>query len=230
VAQQFGRARVADLASSLLALLTAIIVMMLASVPLLELIPEYSMGYGVFQYGREVVGIDLFGGLFPLLLSLLLLVLMGGRDKSGKLARPPQRGVFWVWLIVLAGSSTLIFSIVGQEIGGVSLGTQGGAAAIVLGGLYGVGHNLARGPKIPTRLEASECYAIGAWGLFISDVIRTFTGLIEAPNGAIVWGGGGTHDLVLWFGFYMALASGVFSVLHAPIQSRIFKVIVGASS
>ncbi|MGD0396997.1 MAG: hypothetical protein ABSB26_08865 [Nitrososphaerales archaeon] len=65
--------------------------------------------------------------------------------------------------------------------------------------------------------RAAELYVIGVLGMPLSDLVRAFTGWSRAPGEALVWGGGGSHDLVLWFGFYMAVSSVVYGASYRRI-------------
>ena len=74
-----------------------------------------------------------------------------------------------------------------------------------------------RGRRLGVAWGTAECYVMGTLGAFGSDVIRTLGGLVGAPGGAAVWGGGGLLDILFWFGLYVSLSFLSLCVLLAMV-------------
>ncbi len=196
--------RQARLLSLTLIALVSVVLTIVITVVLQGSIPQSTLVYYLFNYEYEKVGIDLYGGILPLIACLWL---------APALRRSRRKRVFWAFLALTAAVPTLAFASFAGP-GGTSIGVTGGEAAIVLGGLYGAVYGMLRGIWATSLVGAGESFFIGAAGLFASDVILTFSGQIEAPFGAVIWGGGGTHDLVLWFGIYMAIGFTAYRLLE----------------
>ncbi len=190
----------------LIASLAAILVTLVVSVFAQNLLPKYTSGYALFQYGGGLVGIDLYGAIVPLLACLPLLYLTRNHTSIPEGRGFLRRRLFGVSLVLACLLPVLPFAYVQESSGSLALGTLGGALAIILGGLLGSSYAIARGRGLSILQGGSECFIICVLGLFVSDVARTLTGLTREPGQALIWGGGGSHDLVLWFGIYMALS------------------------
>lgn len=200
--------------ASFIAALAAILVTLLVCVIALNLLPDYYAAYALFQYGDELVGIDLYGALVPLFACLPLLYLKRGHPSS----MPGDAGIllrrlFAVSLVPACLLPVSVFALVRESSGSLVLGTLGGALAILFGGVLGAAYATLRGTEITIFQGSSECFIICVVGSFASDIIRTLTGLASASGGALVWGGGGSHDLVLWFGIYMVLSYLTFRLI-----------------
>jgi hypothetical protein len=175
--------------------------------------PGRALAYSLFPYDDEVVGISLWGGIIPILASLLILE-TGTWDK-----RDPRPFRSWrYWLVVLATAlvATIVFSVSHELIGGLELSKPAAIVAIEVGAATGIGYWWFRGQRLPLVQGIAECYVMGTLGIFGSDVIRTLSLLATTPGAATVWGGGGLHDLVLWFGLYVSISFTCVRVLIPP--------------
>ncbi len=201
---RFSRLLPTVLTILLATLLTIILVLLLQGN-----LPQYTLVFYLFNAGTEQVGIDLYGGIAPTVACLWLVPL---------LRKSRHKRVFWASLAATVIVPTLTFSSLSLTSGGTSIGVTGGEAAIVLGGLFGSAYGILRRKWVSILNGALECFFVGAVGLFASDIILTLSGQIQAPYGAVVWGGGGTHDLVLWFGLYMALSFTFLRILKDRLR------------
>jgi hypothetical protein len=207
----------------LIAALVAILVTLIASVLALNLLPTYTNAYALFRYGDELVGIDLYGALAPLLLCLPLLSLKPGRSPTPGGSWLARR-LFLISLGLACVLPLLPFVLVQESTGGLVLGTLGGALAIFLGGVLGAAYAILRREGISILQGSAECFVVSAVGSFVSDIIRTLSGLARAPGGVLIWGGGGSHDLVLWFGVYMLLSYLTFRLVYPRSHAFLARV------
>ncbi len=179
------------------------------------------ISFALFPYGDETVGISLLGGFAPVFFSLGMLVALSG--VVGRNQTRPLRGLIpWVTVLGLSVLFTLVFSISHDWFSGLSL-TESWAIWLAS---FGAGLGILLGfirAGLGVAAAGLEMYAIGTLGTFISDIIRTLTFLGTAPGKALVWGGDGLRDLVLWFGVYMVLGFLFFELL-----SFIFPKLLGA--
>jgi hypothetical protein len=202
----------------LVAALVSVLVTLVACVLALNLLPAYSAPYALFRYGDELVGIDLLGGLAPLLACLPLFFLLAS-DPQIPGARFHVSKLFSASLLLACILPVLLFTLLQESSGSLTLGPLGGAVAILSGAVLGAAYASLRGSEVSILRGGSECFVVCAVGIFVSDMIRTLTGLVGAPGEAVIWGGGGSHDLVLWFGIYMTLSYVVFR-LSLPALDR----------
>lgn len=199
----------------------AVIVSSSVSIALLIALPAGAGPvYGLFQYGGELVGVGLIGGVAPLAASGAFTAL--GLRMAGKEGGPrPFRGMsYWLPALLIALLATAVFSLSHELYGGLALPPAWGNAAVLVGSAGGLLHWMARGRRMYAADAFAECYSMGVEGMFLSDVVRTLTGLASAPGSAVFWGGGGFHDLVFWFGIYMALGLSALRMV-LPRLSRI---------
>lgn len=159
--------------------------------------------YSLFPYDDEVVGVSLWGCIIPILASLLMLGL-GIRGRRDPRAFRSRR--YWLVVVAIALVATVTFSVSHELIGGLELSKPVAYVSIQVGAAIGIGYWWFRGRRLPLVQGIAECYAMGTLGILGSDVIRTLSLLTTTPGAATVWGGGGLHDLVLWFGLYISVS------------------------
>jgi len=193
-----------------LAVLLAILTSALLSIRVQDILPSWNgPAYALLHYGDEVVGIALTGAILPVSASVLIVlaVVLSRRLGSGKSSHRPFVSLFyWLILLIISLIATLVFAISQDLYGGLTLPKSGTFWTGIVGAGVGIGYWYLRGRRLTWWEGAAECYVMGALGMFGSDIVRTFTGLASAPGEALVWGGGGFHDLVFWFGIYAILS------------------------
>lgn len=169
------------------------------------------ISFPLFNYGDETVGISLLGGFAPVFFSLGMLLSLSG--VHGQNHTKPLRGpIPWVTVLGLGILFTLIFSISHDWFSGLSLSESWAIWLASFGAGLGILLRFVRA-GLGVAAAGLEMYAIGTLGTFSSDVIRTLTFLGTAPGEALVWGGDGLRDLVLWFGVYMVLGYLFFELI-----------------
>lgn len=184
----------------------AVVIAALVSRALQTVLP-FGMGpvHFLFQYGNELVGLDLIGGASPLAASFLVMALFARRRVEG--AAPPFRNRFyWLVALIIALLTTVTFSASNVLHGGVILTDSWTLVAGFVILSSGVAYWWFRGRWVGVQVGAAEVYSMWTLGGVGSDAIRTFTGLAGVPSGAVVWGGGGFHDLLFWAGLYAVLS------------------------
>ena len=168
----------------------------------------------LFSAYSEIVGIDVLGAVLPLLVSIELWYLWRRQARRRGGVVPFSSRQFWLSILVVLLGALLAFGYVQVSNGGLVLTAWEALYAIMLGGIFGAVYAARRDMEMRVGAVGSEVYAIGAIGLFLSDLVRTFAGWSRVPSGyVLVWGGGGSHDLVLWFGFYMAVSAFAYGKL-----------------
>jgi hypothetical protein len=162
----------------------------------------------IFLFHGELVFLDVIGGLLPLLISLEFLVLFGLIIRSTRRIAFLDL-IFWVMIPGLAVVLTVIFSVATALYGGLSLPDDWSIALIPLGSVVGVAYFTSRRRGMNVAVVFAECYALGTLAVLLSDLLRTIIQFPLAP--AVSYGGGGTHDLVFWFGLYIGGSVVIFA-------------------
>jgi hypothetical protein len=184
----------------------------------------------LFTYNGELVFIDVVGGLLPLIISLEFIVMFG-------LIIPSTRGTafrgssFWFSLLGVALALTAAFSIASSIYGGFALPLSWSIALIPAGSLLGILYRSSRGRRTTLVVGFAECYVLGTLATLLSDVIRTGVGFSSLQ--AVAWGGGGTHDLVFWFGIYVSFSMVLFAAAlsaYSKVANRRTEVTTVAAS
>lgn len=171
-----------------------------------HVVPTLRAPVVLFPLYSEVVAVDVYGAVFPLLLSTALLVVL--RREGDLRGLKPFRGPrFWAPVGAVCLAFVLVTGYIHLSRGTFALTTFESEALVPLAGAFGAVYALWR--RRPASVVGAEAYAIGAFGTFLSDLVLTFSGAMQAPRGALVWGGGGTYDLCLWFGVYLAIPASI---------------------
>lgn len=194
-------------ASVYLAVLLAILTSAIVSVLLQDIAPAgQGPARALFPYGGETVGIALTGGALPVAISLLLVAVLRRRPLREASAGPFRSRPYWLSVGLIALLATVMFSLSHELYGGLTLQESWAFWSVIVGAAAGVGYWWLRGRSLPVGYGCAECYVMGTLGMFASDIVRTLSGLAIVPGAVAVWGGGGFHDLVFWFGIYASLA------------------------
>jgi len=173
-------------------------------------LPRLSAPVGLFSLRSEVVALDIYGAFLPLLLCVGLGFEFRHFARLKGRTIPYQGIQFWLSILLVTLFALALFGFVQETSGSMVLSNFEALFVIPFGGLLGVLYAIKRGVEVQSSAVGAETFAIGVLGMFLSDMVRTFSGWSQVPAGsAIVWGGGGLHDLVLWFGVYLAV--GAFS-------------------
>ena len=162
----------------------------------------------LFRLYSEVIAIDAYGAVFPVILSTSLFVVFR-RSKVPDGFRPFRGYRFWASVGLVRLSFVLVTSYLSSSLGTTVLTTFEAELLVPLGGSFGALYAHLR--KHPASVVGLEAYAIGTFGGFLSDLVLTLSGAVRAPGGELVWGGAGTLDLTLWFGLYLALPAYLFA-------------------
>ena len=206
--------------SSLLTVVTSA----LAVILLQDALPQgHGPEYAIFSLGSEIVAIGVTGAILPLGMSLLIVVIYAMQKRTSY--SPFRKWPYWLTIAAASLLATVVFSVMHQLFGGVALPASGPFWSVIVGTLSGIGYWYLRGMRMSWLGGTSECFVLGSLSMFGSDIIRTFSGLASAPGEALVWGGGGFHDLVLWFGLYIVISYLVFR-LYTPPFARLSKAMV----
>jgi len=209
--------------ASVLGGLEAILLALAISLVLLDLVPEFGLGIALFPLYSEEVGIDLYGAVLPVLLSIVLVVVVEPSSKIGGRSTLFRGRLFWALVFSLSIFALAVFGLVQANSGSLVALVRFGSLFAALGAVIGLAYTAERRNESPLG-RAAELYVIGVLGMFLSDLVRTFTGWSQAPGEALVWGGGGSHDLVLWFGFYMAASSVAYGASYRRIGELLHSV------
>jgi len=202
--------------ASVLGGLAAILLALAISLVLLDLVPEFGLGIALFPLYSEEVGIDLYGAVLPILLSVVLVVMVERSNNIEGRSMLFRGRLFWASAFLLSMIALAVFGLVQANSGSLVAPVRFGSLFATLGAVVGLAYTAERRNVSPLG-RAAELYVIGVLGMFLSDLVRTFTGWSQAPGEALVWGGGGSHDLVLWFGFYMAVSSVAYGASYHRI-------------
>ncbi len=197
--------------------LTSVVASSLITLSMQSLLPKGpGLSYLLFSYKGELIAVSVIGAIVPLVLSAVgTVIVLLVRDRSD-----PGRKLglqFWLSVVLLAILSAIVVTLSNALYGGLALPKSWALASAFVGASGGVGFALRRKESGGTVSGAVECYALGTFGMFLGDLIRTFGGLAYVPGAALVWGGGGLLDFVFWFGIYLALGFFLFSVLRRAL-------------
>jgi len=187
---------------------------------LLVITPKVEAPIPLFPLYSEVVGIDAYGAVLPLLLCAVFafFATVYAKRRGGLL---PFRGMqFWVSILLLAVATVAVFQYVQRTSGGFGLSAVGGALSVLAGEAVGIVYGIERGPEMRASVVSAEAFVVGVLAALVSDFVQTFTGWAQAPGLALVWGGVGTHDLVLWFAVYIGAAVYIFRWISPRIEGR----------
>ena len=183
-------------------------------------VPSLTAAISLFPLYSEQVGIDVYGAVFPILLSIgFLFVIIRSRNTVMRKILFQDR-FFWALVLILTLVALALFGLVQTTSGALTLPPVLAAGFATFGAFVGIGYGWKR-QNIPVVGRACELYACGVFAMFFSDLVRTFTGWSQAPGQALVWGAGGTHDLVLWFGFYLAFSNAAYDVVITKLAGRL---------
>ncbi len=172
--------------------------------------------YLLFSYNDDLIGVSALGAVAPLMLSILgVMIALQVRGHSDSRRKLGLR--FWLSVILLAILSAFVFALSHALYGGLALPKSWALASVFVGASGGVALALRTKGTAGLLSGTAECYALGTFGMFLGDLIRTFSGQAYVPRAAIVWGGGGLLDYVFWFGIYLALGFAFFSVLRRAL-------------
>jgi hypothetical protein len=180
------------------------------------MIPELQAPIGLFPLYSETVGIDIYGAFFPVLLSIGLLLMLR-RSKVHPELKPCRGRLFWLSVGLVSLVFVVAFAYLRLGVGTFSLTLPEAAYIVPLSGSFGVLYSAKR--RYPASLVGIETYVIGVFGAYLSDLFLSLSSISQAPGEALVWGGSGTHDLVLWFGLYLAVPAFCFAKLSPRFGS-----------
>jgi hypothetical protein len=170
----------------------------------------------LLRYRDELILVDLIGAVIPLfvcLIAILGIVLDISHRETNRTHEVALRDAgFWLVVLTLALASTAVFTLASAEFGGLILPVSWSIALMPGGAVVGVTFGLTRWKDETPLAGFLECYVLGTLVMLISDIVRTLSGLVNAP--ILVWGGDGVHDLVFWFGIYTGIPFLVFTVLR----------------
>jgi hypothetical protein len=176
----------------------AIVLALMVSLVLVNRLPSGTgIAFELFHYDGETVGVSLFGGFAPVFFSAALIPAL----RPVRALRGP---VPWAAIAGICALFIGIFGVSHDWYSGLTLTRSWASWLASFGAGLGIVLGLTR-KRLGLFATALELYAIGTLGTFASDVARTLSYQSTAPGQALVWGGGGLQDLVLWFGIYMAL-------------------------
>ncbi len=151
----------------------------------------------LFTYRGTAVAVDLVGGVLPLLLSGVLVLFLFMR--SGR--RVSLKGVqYYSLLMVLLG----LVIAAEYAVGDVFVGSVEVSAWFLYITLFMAGSvQLWRLDRRPGYGTLAKSYAIGTFAMVLSNLFRTFGGVVGASPQII--GAGGPTDVVFLAGPYLAL-------------------------
>ena len=133
----------------LVAALVSVLVTLVACVIALNLLPAYSAPYALFRYGDELVGIDLLGGLAPLLTCLPLSSCLASDPQTRGALGSTSAGSSPASLLLACILPVLLFTLLQESSGGLdALGPLGGAVAILSGAALGAAFASLRGSEV----------------------------------------------------------------------------------
>ena len=169
--------------------------------------------FAMFSYNKEIVAISLLGAELPVLVVAVAVSTLYFFTWPFNMPQGVFRRSFFISTGIVAGLSVLVFSVSRALYGGWALPPSWSEMAVFVGAGGGALYAWFRSRGKNLVATSLECYAIGTFGMLLSDVIRTLTGMVSSPGGATIWGGGGLLDFVFWFGIYLALGSAIFGGL-----------------
>ncbi|MDG7027297.1 MAG: hypothetical protein JRN16_02685 [Nitrososphaerota archaeon] len=177
-------------------------------------VPNLYAPIGLFPLYTETIGIDVYGAFFPVFLSIGLFLMLRRLNIPNGL-KPCRGRRFWLSVGVVTLVFVMAFAYLRLGVGIFSLTLSEAAFIVPSSGFFGVLYSVRR--RYPASLVGIETYIVGVFGVFLSDLFLSFSGISQAPGEAIVWGGSGFHDLVLWFGLYLAVPAFCFVKLSPRV-------------
>jgi hypothetical protein len=211
--------------SYIVSAMVSILVSEVAILLVFQVIPSSAgVWFRAFTYVGELVEISPFGFLLPIILSACLLFVSRRATTAGRRIRVFQTRNLWLAVALFALISTLVFTLTQYAYDSVELPNSWAIWIVPVGAVIGVAYGVVDGRRSTVLEGLADCYIVAALGLAIGDVIRTLAKLVVAPE--IVWGGGGLHDLVLWFGIYVGLGYAVFRLVCSKTTGIFSKALV----
>jgi uncharacterized membrane protein len=171
--------------------------------------PAINCSFYLFQYGSEVVEINLVGALFPLLVSAFFVISY-------------RRSLHWlkVGKFVLVGFAiiTAVSSVWSWILGGLGLP---GWLYILFWLLIVIWYSRLRFVRGEVFQVAAEVYVVGTLGVFLDDAVRTLLGFGNFPILGLritpnIWGAGGLMDGIFMTGMYQAIFYLLMIIILRP--------------
>jgi hypothetical protein len=179
-------------------------------------VPNLHVPIRLFQLYSETIGIDVYGAFLPVFLSVGLFVALRRSNVPGGM-KPCRGYLFWLSVAIVGLVFVVLFAYLRLGVGTFSLTSSEAETIVPLSGALGILYSLRR--RFPASIVGLETYIIGTFGVFLSDLFLSLTGISQAPGLALVWGGNGSHDLVLWFGLYLAVPAFCFGLISPGFVS-----------
>jgi len=177
-------------------------------------IPQDLFGCYLFSYRGNVVAIDIVGAGIPLALSLFFLIRLG--IHSGGRISPRRIGFGASLVVVLAAATAAEYTIWDALFGGISINTGVLLYTVILP--IGFLHFWLLDRKSGSRPPISPAYIVGALGLTLSDLLRTFTGALNVSP--LIMGGGGPWDAIFLGPLLVVIGYLFADALHVVINRR----------
>ena len=166
----------------------------------------------LFSYRGDVVAIDLVGAGIPLALSLVfvfVLFLRGGRRINVH-----RIAIYFMMTVILGAAVAAEYLVWDHFYGGLSAPTQLVLFTVIVP--VGIALFLLLDRMIPRKLSILQTYVVGTVGMALSDLFRTFSGLVNASPQII--GADGLQDGVFLDGLLLVLGYVFGAYLYVSIK------------
>lgn len=181
---------------------------------LCEGIPQDIFGCYLFSYRGNVVAFDIVGAGLPLALSTILLVRMWNR--SGGDISPRRIYLGSSLIIALAVATAAEFTLWSALFGGISIDTRLLLYTVILP--IGFLQFWLLDRRRNSQPSISPAYVVGALGLMLSDLLRTFSGELNVSPQII--GGAGPSDAIFLGPFFVILGYFFADALYVMVRRR----------
>jgi uncharacterized membrane protein len=159
--------------------------------------PAINCSFYLFQYGGEVVELNLVGALVPLLVSAFVVFHYRSRVRWVRVGE---------FTLISFMATTAVGTIWGAAFNVISLP---GWLYLLLWLLIAVWYSGLRFVGAEVTVAMGELYTIGTVGVFMDDAIRTLLGFLDAPIVGLkispnIWGAAGPADGIFLSGIFLA--------------------------
>ncbi len=166
----------------------------------------------LFSYRGDVVAIDLVGAGIPLTLSLVLVLVLFLR--GGRRINVHRIAIYFIMTIILGAAVAVEYLVWDQFYGGLSAPTQLVLFTVIIP--VGIALFLLLDRKVLPKLSLLQIYVVGTVGMALSDLFRTFSGLVNvSPQ---IMGADRLQDAVFLDGLLLVLGYVFGAALYSGIM------------